>query len=414
MKSQNWSLEKLQQYQDEQLIKLIKHSAVHVPYYKKLFKEINLDVENFNGREDLKKIPYLDKDTLRKHFDDFIADNAEDYGMNWDSTSGSTGKPLKLLMSDASIINKKAASFRAYKLTGYKFRDKTFSIQSYKHDKDTTYVHEKLSNTFKFDAKKLSLDYAKTVSEMLKKEKPKFLVGYPFALFQLGQFLKQAGEPITKVKGIITAGETLSKARRQGIEEMFGAKVFDYYSHHEAVALITECERQEKHLNEDFAYNEFIQHEGDGNIATLVGTGFFNYGMPLIRYKVDDLIELYDNDTQCDCGIAFRKIKRIIGRQNDFIKTPDGRVLGNVLEHAIDRAKGVVSSQCVQDKIDHVYLNLIVEKDFNESSFDLIREDLQKRIGTSIGVDFKIVQELEKSKSGKTPFVLSKIGNSYI
>jgi phenylacetate-CoA ligase len=413
-KSQFWKKDKIQKYQDEQLIKVIKHAAVHVPYYKKLFKSIELDVDNFNGREDLKKIPYLDKDTLRKNFNDFISDDSEKYGINWDSTSGSTGKPLNLLMSTATILNKKAASYRAYKLTGYKFRDKAFSIQSYKHEKHEMYRYDKITNTYMFDAKKLDVNYAKYISNMIISKKPKYLVGYPFSIFQLGKLLKDSKIEIPHVKSVITAGETLSEERRSSIQKMFKTKVYDYYSHHESVALITECSNQIKHLNEEFSYNEFIIDEKNNNIATLVGTGFYNYGMPLIRYKVDDLVELYDEFYGCQCGVEFRKIKRIIGRQNDFIQTPDGRVLGNVMEHAIDRAKGVSSSQCVQDEINHVYINLIVEEEFEESSFSVIREDLQKRIGDDITIDFNIVTELEKNKSGKTPFVLSKIGNTYL
>ena len=41
-----------------------------------------------------------------------------------------------------------------------------------------------------------------------------------------------------------------------------------------------------------------------------------------------------------------------------------------------------------------------------------VEKALRLRVGNSIGIDFKIVSELEKNRSGKTPFIISKIGLS--
>ena len=107
-------------------------------------------------------------------------------------------------------------------------------------------------------------------------------------------------------------------------------------------------------------------------------------------------------------------MKEIIGRQNDYLETPDGRFLGNVLEHSIDNAKGVIFSQCVQDAVDHIYLNLIIDDTFNDDSKVELEKGFRVRLGNEIKIDFKIVTELEKNKNGKTSFIMSKIGHEYI
>ena len=202
------------------------------------------------------------------------------------------------------------------------------------------------------------------------------------------------------------------------MEDAFNCKVFDFFSLHEDVAIITECSYQTKHICEDFAYNEIVDDYGQDastrGIGEIVGTGFYNYAMPLIRYRLGDTVEIDNEKFFCKCGRHLKVVKKIIGRQNDYIETPDGRFLGNVLEHAIDNSKGVALSQCVQDAVDHIYLNLIIDDTFNDDSKVEMEKGLRDRLGNEIKIDFKIVAELEKNKSGKTPFVMSKIGHEYI
>jgi phenylacetate-CoA ligase len=107
-------------------------------------------------------------------------------------------------------------------------------------------------------------------------------------------------------------------------------------------------------------------------------------------------------------------VEEIIGRQNDYLETPDGRFLGNVLEHAVDKAKGVRLSQCVQDAVDHIYVNMMVDETFAAESTRAFEEGLRLRLGNEIRIDFRVVDQLEKTGSGKTPFILSKIGHTYM
>ena len=96
-----------------------------------------------------------------------------------------------------------------------------------------------------------------------------------------------------------------------------------------------------------------------------------------------------------------------------YLETPDGRLISNNMEHSIDKGRGIILSQCVQDAIDHIYVNLIVDEMFGEDSWNEIKSNLKKRLGGSMRFEFRIVDELEKNKGGKTPFILSKIGHSY-
>src|SRR5690606_28221227 len=104
------------------------------------------------------------------------------------------------------------------------------------------------------------------------------------------------------------------------IEERFGCRVFDWYGQNERVAAIGTCEQGRYHLMSDYSYVE-LEPTPEG--LEIVGTGFNNLAMPLIRYRTGDFVQLQDVDS-CSCGRAFPVVRRIIGRDDDYIKLPDG------------------------------------------------------------------------------------------
>lgn len=353
------------------------------------------------------KIPTLDKDIIRTRQKEFIADNVRKFGITWDSTSGSTGTPLHFVLDDAVQANKIAALLRSYNWADYKLGKKTFSLQSY-YFKDHDYKFNRLYNILRFDSNKLKKSSAIKVIKKINRFKPEFFMGFPFDILMLSRFAEEEGLTVHRPRSIVTYGETLSNKKREFLEKAYRCKVFDFFSLHECAAMISECEHGNLHLIEDFAFHEVLKE------GKLVGTSFYNYAMPLIRYEIGDNIILDDASKKCECGRNFRMVKEIIGKQGDYIETPDGRFLGSVMSHSIDNANGVICSQCIQNAIDRIDINLVVDDSFNESSLIALEKGLKKRLGNGIELNFKFVSQLEKKASGKTPFIISKIGNKYI
>ena len=146
-RSQHWSRQRLEDHQNAKLKEVVKYAGKHVPYYRKLFKEIGLDVESFRGLEDIEKIPLLDKEQLRTRADEFIADGATQKRHEWVKTSGSTGTPLKILVSEQGRANMTAAMFRAMWWAGYRPYRKRFLIKGLSETKSTDYGFDRLRNT---------------------------------------------------------------------------------------------------------------------------------------------------------------------------------------------------------------------------------------------------------------------------
>jgi phenylacetate-CoA ligase len=92
--SQWWSKEQLEEYQLQQLSKLLQHAYENVPYYRRVFDERGFKPKDIPDFTDLQMLPYLTKEDVRTNFNDLIARNIPKEQMDYGTTGGSTAVPL--------------------------------------------------------------------------------------------------------------------------------------------------------------------------------------------------------------------------------------------------------------------------------------------------------------------------------
>jgi len=413
LRSQWWSPARMSRYEDTRLRRLIRHAAEHVPYYRRLFREIGLDPEAFRGRVDLPRIPPLDKETVRQHVDELVADNAAAFHPVWAQTSGSTGTPLRLLLDADCRINDAAATLRAYLWAGYFPGMKVLTMRSFLRDISLNMGGRSLNAS----TVKLSRATAPRYWQAINRLKPSTFHGYPFSLIVLAQLARDAGIGYHSPKRIISFGESLPASLRRRLSEIYnGALIFDFYAMTENATLITECRCGTKHVLDDYACHEFVDDRGqpvESGTGEILGTSYYNYAMPLLRYRTRDFARLPDAPRPCGCGRRSRSVAFIEGRKDDYIQTPDGQFI-NLTEEPMNAAVGVAASQFVQDRTNHMYVNILPGTDFDPASLANVERELRLRVGNAIGISFKVVSELERrpGETGKIPFLISRIGSS--
>lgn len=92
--------DKLLQFQEKHLKKLILHAYKNVPHYHHIFKEVG--VIN-NGVVDLSKfneIPILTKEIMREHHQELISKDYTTRKWYYNSSGGSTGEPIRFIQDD--------------------------------------------------------------------------------------------------------------------------------------------------------------------------------------------------------------------------------------------------------------------------------------------------------------------------
>ena len=97
-KSQSWDENRLEEYQFEQLSKLLNHSYENVPYYTRIFDERGLKTSDIQDFKDLRLLPYLTKDLIRNNLQDLKAKNFPENKFEYVTTGGTFRQASRILL----------------------------------------------------------------------------------------------------------------------------------------------------------------------------------------------------------------------------------------------------------------------------------------------------------------------------
>jgi phenylacetate-CoA ligase len=248
----------------------------------------------------------------------------------------------------------------------------------------------------------LSGSTAEAYLAALAQYRPAIIQAYPSSIGFLAQYLKEANRSFDgeAPKAIVTSSETLAPDIRDLIEQRFGCRVFDWYGQFERVAAIGTCEHGRMHVLDDYSFVEFLPTD-DAGLFEIVGTGFNNHAMPLIRYCTGDLVELdAEIDRSCACGRPFRTVRRVVGRNDDILKLPDGRSIGR-LDHIFKGVDGMLDAQIRQDARDRVDIHVVPSPAWTPATKVTIERNARERLGSQVAVHVETVDSIERTGNGK-------------
>jgi len=408
LKSQRWDRETIERYQFRKVRDMLIHAGDNVPYYRELFRSIHFDAQMFKSLKDLEHIPLLDKEMIRKNPEQFIADHKHTIHGYWKYTTGSTGTPLKLFLDKNCHINNYAATLRAYHWAGYTPGKRAFLlVEADGEYKD--YAYRLLSNSLFFNTSSVSRDNVRKFYKLLNRFKPKYYIGYGRAFLNLYKHLIDLKLEIPSPKNMVHYGETLRDNDKKKLETIYNTNVYNYYSHREDTVMVAEPEPGKKYMMEDFFYPEILNdsnHIIEEGTGELVGTGFYNYTMPLIRYKTTDI--LTTKKFSEDDDYKFTRVENIVGRVNDKVVTPSGREF-YFLGSPTFNIPGIISAQYIQESADSLKINLLTDDDFRMESMAQLEKNYQEYLGEPMTFDLQLVDELEERGTGKRPVIISRL-----
>ena len=165
-------------------------------------------------------------------------------------------------------------------------------------------------------------------------------------------------------------------------------------------------QRGRHHLLSDYSYVEMLP--ADGGLFELVGTGFHNLSMPLIRYRCGDLVRPAPAHERCACGRSFPLIDEVIGRVDDPIKLADGRSIGR-LDHLFKGVDGILEAQIRQDRLDTLTFLIVPSSTFNERTRQLLQSNARGRLGDGIALELRLVDAIPRTRNGKFQGVVCNV-----
>lgn len=394
----------------EEYIRNILASAVRdVPIYNEL--GISLESIRKDPISALMQFPLQNKATIREAGDRLVSSRAAK-PLFRGSTSGTTGSPLFLWQDLAAINRENAAAWRQLLWAGFEPGKRRAWIRGdlivpVTVDKPPFWRMNYAENMEMFSSYHLSERNAPAYIQELERFDPQIIQAYPSSVAFLAEWLNSNGNGYQgrELKGIVTSSESLSTDQQESIERAFGVRVFDWYGQFERVAAIGTCEHGRRHIISDYSHVELAPV--DGGLFEIIGTGFNNKAMPLIRYRTGDFVTL-SNQASCPCGREFPIVERILGRQDDYVLLPNGRKIGR-MDHIFKGANHILEAQIVQDRIDQIVVNVVLGEGAHGVE-ELLVANARERLGTEVDVQVKRVSMIERTRNGKLRNVICNVG----
>lgn len=417
--SQWWSREQLDAFQAERLRAFLRRACDKVPYYRDVFERAGISPSDIQSSRDLRKLPFLDKGTIRANVDRIKARGA--VGLTRYNTGGSSGEPLIFYLDKTRKSHDVAAKWRATRWWGVDIGDQELVVWGspieLKSQDHARFVRDRILRSHLLPAFEMSAANLDRFVSIIRRMRPKMLFGYPSCLSLIASHALERGIPMTDlgIRVAFVTSEKLYEEQRSLITQCFGCPVANGYGARDAGFIAHECPSGSLHVSAEDIIVETVRPDGTptsaGEAGEIVVTNMATPDFPFVRYMTGDVGVL--SSTACACGRGLPVLHEVQGRTTDFVVGSDGTVMhGLALIYTVRDLPGVECFKIVQESLACTQVQLVTNHLFDvESELRIIRE-FKARLGRSVEIHITHVPEIPPEKSGKFRYVTSKVARS--
>lgn len=402
-------------FQQTALRKTLQFVTDQVPAYRSLRRI----VERYPALDAIKEFPLIDKDVLQQNLANYLPRAFEKIPHYKVTTGGTSGNQLALYLDDKSQSIEMGFVHRFWSQMGYtpRCRKATFRGVSFNTlAADTFWQHNPIYNEVQFSPFTMSEQNLPKYIEEIARYKPEYLHGYPSAIDIIAEFIlrNRLEGQIPRIKAAFLASEGCSEFQRQRIESAFRTRVFSWYGHTERLIFGGECEKTtDYHQIPDYGLLEVVDESGatckEHERGEIVGTGFLNRCLPLVRYRTGDYAEKIDY--RCACGRNWDRFRNVEGhrKQEMVIGKTGARISIAALNMHGALFDKVIRYQYYQDTPGICELRLMVAPDFTEHHKKEIQKAYFAKVGSELEMKAIVVDEIPLTARGKLKFLVSKL-----
>lgn len=407
----------LEEMQFRMLRRIVEYSWNNIQGYRDMWRAANFHPSKLKSLSDYSLIPIIEKNDIRNDLPLFSNSKVQDKVLRY--TGGSTGHPFSFYTDVQD-----SASTNEFILDVWRCRSEKLPSSPVR----TSLRGDKINGLFEFISKQglvLSTyqlteqnvdQYVKLINEYGKTD---LLHAYPSSAYLLARLMEQQKLKLKERFKLIALGsEKLYPFQLDMIKKHLGDNITHWYGMAEGVCLAGYCKHVDKfHIYPQLSITEVLD-AGDnpvekGEIGEVVGTNFWNYATPLIRYRSGDRAVLGDN--KCDeCGRNYQLLDSIEGRTQECFYDADLQpVICTGYSFLMSRFENVVDSQYVQDVPGEAGLLIVKSKSYSQKDEDGIKKALETMYRGRIKFHVKYVDSLERSSTNKIRFLIQNVkGNN--
>lgn len=298
---------------------VFEHAYLNVPFYSRLYKDQNLKLKDISSLADIEKIPIVSKKELMA-----VPLKERSYPVKNRlkvNTGGSSGQPFSFYMDPSRYGNEWAHIHYMWSKLGYQPSSLKLGFDGRSTVKNLI-NYDFIRNNLRYDIYADPFLVCEKLSSILKHKKVEYLHGYPSAIYEFAKHCKENDAALLEIlkktlKGAFLSSEFPAPHYRNEIEEIFNIQTQAFYGHTETCVMAMETNKYEYEVFQTYGYAEGCNL--DNKTTNLVGTSYFNFASPLIRYNTQDSIEVLNSK---DGWLETFKIKE--GRKSDFILDETG------------------------------------------------------------------------------------------
>ena len=408
--------------QREAVCEIVRHAGETVPYYRERWASLGLHPDAVRSLDDLRNFPILTKTNIREQGERLRSELYRNCKVIRKTTSGSTGVPLTVFVDPDALAWKRACTIRSDQWSGWRLGQRVARLWGHgvadrgnwkSRLRRYFFDRESYLNTLDIDRARL-----RSFAEHLKFNPPGLLFGHAHSLYLFASYVRTACPDSIRPKGIVSSAMILHDWQRTVIEEAFGTPVTNRYGCEEVSLIACECEEHRGlHLNADGVYCEIVsdgRSNAGSNTGRLLVTDLRNRAMPLIRYEVGDVV--VPTNRVCSCGRGMPMIESVLGRDADYVLTPDGSLISGIslTDHFATEIRGAAQVQIVQEKLTFLRLRVVAGEGFGLESHREIEALVRNTFGPRMKYELELVDAIPQEASGKYRFCISPVATAYM
>lgn len=385
---------------ERQLLKMTNDALNGVPYY-------NNNLSTVSSLKDFQKqMPFIDKDEVMNHWDEFQLNKYSKSKTVSGTTGGTSGKPLKLIIPKNRYVFELGTLYTMWANVGWKGQTRAVLRNTILSD-GVTFKINPLKKELIFDGFRTSEVHYNAVYTTMKRYNIRFLHAYPSSAYQFCVYIKKNKLDTSIFQAFFLGSEGLLEEQRTLFKEL-DIKIYHWYGHSEKLVLGGYCENSDLiHIEPTYGYFELIDEQGEhiseiGKVGEIVGTTLHNKYMPLLRYRTGDFAE-YAGNYCSSCNRHLPLIKNIQGRRdkNKIYLQDKSYVSITALNLHSDLYNHINGMQYVQYVAGEIEIHLIKGESFTQETEKQYKLHFKKSLKGKCS--FKIIykEKIAKEQNGK-------------
>ena len=347
------SPEEIEEYQNGRLHEALRYLADNSPFYQKVFKDNNINIDDIRTIDDLVKIPFTEKKDLQLHNADFLCVPPEKI-IDYITTSGTLGDPVTFGCTDKDLERLAFNEMKSFSCAGVK----PGNIVQLMTTLDKRFM---AGLAYFLGIRKLGASVIRVGNGMpelqwdtIHRLKPDTIMCVPSFILRLIEYAEQHDIDYrnSSIKRIIGIGEGLREQDfslnllGKRIKEKWDVDLFATYSSTEMGATFSECPYGcGGHVHPELIIVEIIGDNNlpvkDGEIGEVVVTTLGVEGMPLLRFRTGDMSCKITE--QCKCGRNSYRLTPLVGRKNNMIKLKGTTIYPPAINDVLDNTPYVIN-----------------------------------------------------------------------